>query len=611
MTYKLLKGLKSQTLQDVYRAIRYFQDDLRLIFFLLSLTACSTALGLLQAWPLAVLVDSALGTPSTENWMHRLFLAPLPEDPIRRIIGLGIMALLLRFAHELIAMARRLLSPRIHYNGLLRVLGDLYRKLQGMHLDYHRSRPMSDSLFRLTTDTLGFQAVLTVMINLLVAGITLLVIVGLLMGRNGALTLIALSIAPPLMWINVIFGRRLSEKTRKSRESDSAFTTSVQRSMSAIVLTQAFGREEDEYHRFGTSARRCVRAWFGIHRQEVAYGLSVGVILAVGASLILTYGGVLLHRRQLTPGELMIFMTYLGMIYDPLCQITGFRFNLESGLAGARRVFEVFDRDALVTDPPDATSLPLQPRSLILEAVGFEYSSDQKILQRIDVNIEPRQSVAFVGSSGAGKSTLLNLLLRFYDPTAGTVKLDQHDLRQIKLKDIRRHIALVLQDSVILPTTIAENIAYGCPTATLEQIREAARLAGAANFIEALPDQYQTALLDSGMNLSGGQRQRIALARALLTEAPILVLDEPTSALDSEHEQVVIDTLNSLKAKHTVVLVSHHIAAVMSCDRICVLDQGMIVEHGNHQELLRRGGIYAAMAKQQLRTDFPVFPEAA
>lgn len=611
MIYEPLEGFKSKTFQDVYRAIRYFRDDLHLILLLLSLTACSTALGLLQAWPLAVLVDSALGTPSPDSWMHRLLLAPLPEDPIRRIVGLGIMALLLRFLHELIAMARRLLTPRIHYNGLLRVRGDLYRKLQGMNLDYHRSRPMSDSLFRLTTDTFGLQAVLTVMINLLVAGITLCVIAGLLVGRNADLTLIALSIAPPLMWVNVIFGRRLREKTRKSRESDSAFTSAVQRAMSAIVLTQAFGREEDEYHRFGTSARRCVRAWFGIHRQEVAYGLSVGVILAVGASLILTYGGMLLHRRQLTPGELMIFMTYLGMIYDPLCQITGCRFNLESGLAGARRVFEVFDRDALVIDSADATPLPLQPRSLILEDVEFQYSADQKILQRISVNIEPGQSVAFIGSSGAGKSTLLNLLLRFYDPTAGTVKLDQYDLRRIRLKDARRHIALVLQDSVILPTTIAENIAYGCPTATREQICEAARMAGATNFIEALPDQYQTALLDSGMNLSGGQRQRIALARALLTKAPILVLDEPTSALDSEHEQIVIETLNSLKTKHTIVLVSHHIGAVMNCDCIYVLDQGMIVEHGSHQELLRQAGIYAAMAKQQLNPDFPVFPEAA
>jgi ABC-type multidrug transport system fused ATPase/permease subunit len=608
MSYEPLEGFKSKTLQDVYRAIRYFRDDLHLIVLLLLLTACSTGLGLLQAWPLAVLVDSALGTPSIDSWMHRLFLAPLPDDPISRIVGLGIMALMLRFAHELIAMARRLLTPRIHYNGLLQVRGDLYRKLQGMHLDYHRSRPMSDSLFRLTTDTLGFQAVLTVMINLLVAAITLCVIAGLLMGRNAGLTLIALSIAPPLMWVNVIFGRRLSEKTRKSRESDSAFTTSVQRSMSAIVLTQAFGREEDEYHRFGRGARRCVRAWFGIHRQEVAYGLSVGVILAVGASLILTYGGMLLHRRQLTPGELMIFMTYLGMIYDPLCQMTGFSFNLESGLAGARRVFEVLDRDAAVADSAEATSLSLQPRSLILEAVGFEYSAQQQILQRISVNIQPGQSVAFVGSSGAGKSTLLNLLLRFYDPTAGGVKLDDYDLRQIKLKDIRRHIALVLQDSVILPTTIAENIAYGCPAATLEQIREAARLAGANNFIESLPEQYQTALFDAGMNLSGGQRQRIGLARALLTKAPILVFDEPTSALDPEHEQIVIDTLNSLKTKHTIVLVSHHIGAVMNCDCIYVLDHGMIVEHGSHQELLRQGGIYAAMAKQRLK---PVFPEAA
>jgi ABC-type multidrug transport system fused ATPase/permease subunit len=609
--YETLNAFESQTVRDVCRAVRYFHNDVRLILFLLLLTACSTAFGLLQAWPLAVLVDSALGSHGSNSWMHTLFLAPLPDDPIKRIVGLSVMALLLRFGQELISMARRLLTARIHYNGLLRVRGDLYRKLQAMHLDYHRSRPMGDSLFRLTTDTLGFQAVLTVMINLLLAVITLCVIAALLAGRSMSLTLIALSIAPPLIWVNVIFGRRLTEKTRKSKESDTAFTTSLQRSMSAIVLTQSFGREEDEFHRFGASARRCVRAWFGIHRQEVGYGLSVGVILGIGASLILTYGGILLHRRALTPGELMIFMTYLGMIYDPLCQITGFRFNLENGLAGARRVFEILERDAAVGDAPGARSLSLQPRTLTLEAIGFGYPHARKILHGIDVTITPGESVAFVGSSGAGKSTLLNLLPRFYDPTSGGVKLDGCDLRQIKLKDVRRHIALVLQESVILPTTIAENIAYGCPAATHEEIREAARLAGASGFIEALPEQYQTALLDSGMNLSGGQRQRIALARALLTRAPILVLDEPTSALDAEHERIINKTLDSLKGRHTVVLVSHRISTIMSCDRICVLSQGTIVEQGSHQELLNQSGIYAAMAKQQLHRDSPVFPEAA
>lgn len=608
---KVLAALETPAIRDARRATSYFRDDLPLIALLLLLTGLATALGLLQAWPLAVLVDSALLSGKADSWMHRLFLAPLPDHPVQRIVGLGLMALLLRLLQELVCMARRLLAPHIHYNGLLRVRGDLYRKLQAMHLDYHRSRPVGDPLFRLTSDALGCQSVLTVIVNAMVAIATLAVIIGLLAARSLSLTLAALAIAPPLIWANVVFGRRLTERTRKSKESETAFTTTVQRSMSAIALTQSFGREEEEFRRFGATARRCVRAWFGIHRQEVGYGLSVGIILAIGASLILTHGGMLLHQRALTPGELMIFMTYLGMIYEPLCQITGFGFNLQGGLAGARRVFEVLDRDAGIADRPGAASLPLQPRSLALESLGFEYVAGEKILQRVNIVIEPGQSVAFVGSSGAGKSTLLNLLPRFYDPSSGAIKLDGRDLREIKLQDVRRHIALVLQDSVILPTTIAENIAYGCPAATEEEVHAAARLAGASSFIEALPDGYQTALTDSGMNLSGGQRQRIALARALLTRAPILVLDEPTSALDGDHEQIVNDTLHSLKRKRTVVLVSHRFSTVMSCDCICVLHHGTVVEQGSHEELLRLDGLYAAMVRQQVRPNSPFFPEAA
>jgi subfamily B ATP-binding cassette protein MsbA len=225
------------------------------------------------------------------------------------------------------------------------------------------------------------------------------------------------------------------------------------------------------------------------------------------------------------------------------------------------------------------------------------------VLRDIDATIVPGTMVAFVGSSGVGKTTLLNLLPRFYDPTQGALLLDDLDIRKAKIKDLRAHVALVLQDNLILPTTVAENIAYGRPNASAAQIHEAARLAGAAAFIEKMPEQYETPVSESGGNLSGGQRQRIGIARALLTEAPIMVFDEPTSALDAQNEALITQTLAGLKRQRTIVLVSHRLSTVADCDEIFVMEEGRIVERGTHEQLLGRRGLYYSMAKRNLKLD--------
>ena len=237
----------------------------------------------------------------------------------------------------------------------------------------------------------------------------------------------------------------------------------------------------------------------------------------------------------------------MNQVYGPLQSISGSGASIQGGVASVQRVFDVLDRDAIIKDAPNAISLPRQPRVLTMRDLSFEYRPGEPVLRQIDVTIKPGQMVAFVGSSGVGKTTLLSLLPRFYDPTGGALLLDEIDIRKVRIKDLRGHVALVLQENLILPTTVAENISYGRPDASEAQIQEAAPLAGAAAFIEKLPQGYETIVDESGANLSGGQRQRIGIARAILTEAPIMVFDEPTSALDPQNEAMITQTLQGLK----------------------------------------------------------------
>ncbi|HSN99243.1 MAG TPA: ABC transporter ATP-binding protein [Candidatus Nanopelagicales bacterium] len=595
-----------RVLRDLRRAAGYFREDAGQALALLGVVGGSIGVGLLQAWPVAVLVDLVATGARAGDWVHRLFLAPLPESLVGRVVGLAVIGLGLRLVQEVLGVCRTWLGLHLGYAGLTRLRHDLYRRLQALHLGYHHAQPEGDALYRLNQDATSIQGLLQLAISVTGSGISLVVMIWIMSSRSGPLTLLALSVAPPLLWANVRYGRLLRSKCSEAKEVERELTTVVQRGMGAIGLIQAFGREAEEAERYQESLRSSVRAWLRLHRDEVRYALVVGATFGIGGALVLGYGGTLVVQGRaaggggMSIGDLTVFLVYLGMLYDPLCKLTGAGASAQAALAGFERVLEVLDRDPLVRDAPGATALARQPRTLTLDGVGFSYRPGRPVLSGVSAIIRPGEMVAFVGSSGVGKSTLLNLIPRFHDPDRGAIRLDGLDVRGVRVADLRRHVALALQDSVILPTTIAENIAYGRPGASRAEIRRVAAMAGAEGFIEALPEGYDTRLDEQGQGLSGGQRQRIANARALLTEAPILVLDEPTSALDPEHERLVTEALRGLRGQRTIVLVSHRIGVVSGCDRIYVLGGGRVAEQGTPGELLARSGVYARMARAEL-----------
>jgi len=531
-----------------------------------------------------------------------------------QIALLAVAMLLLRLGQEVLSMVQTLIGIRIGYEGLVKVRCDLFRKLQELQLAYHKSQPQGDAIYRLSYDCFGFQSILNLLVQtMLVSLLTLGLMLSVMFAMNGLLTLVALAVVPPLLWASSHYAKVFHAKSMDAKQADSDLTTAIQRSISSIEVVQAFGREAEEFARFHGTVDQSVKMWLKLHWEEVCYWLVLGTIFGVGGALIFGLGGWMVWRDQFvrhdpngfTVGTLSAFLAYLGQLYGPLNKLSGSGSNLQNGVAGAQRVFEVLDRDVTIADGPNAISMPAAKRILEFDRVGFEYRKGEPVLHDVSLRVEPGQMIAFVGSSGVGKTTLLNLLPRFYDPTEGALRLGGMDLREIKLQDLRRHVALVLQDNSVLPATIEENIAYGSPRADHRAIAHAAELAGAAEFIEKLPDKYRTMVGERGSNLSGGQRQRLGIARALLADSPIMVLDEPTSALDPMHEAMIVKTLRGLKGSRAIIIVSHRLSTVIDCDLILVMDQGRVAERGTHNQLVAQRGLYFEMARHQLKIEEP------
>ena len=561
----------------------------------LAAVAVGVAMDLLEPWPIKMVIDYLLQSKPLPNWM----------TGIVGWIGSGNMAILYFAVGSvaLIAVVGAISSYMVDYlttNVGQWVMHDLrrtlYHHIHRLSLAEHDEKRTGDLIGRVTSDIDSVQSfVATALLGIIASVLTLLGIIGVMLYKNWHFTLISLSIAPVLFLVVYYFTRRIKKASRAVRKKESELVSTVEEVLSSIRLVKAFAREEYEERRFEKQSLENIETALLARSIKMKLAPLVDIIVAIGTCLMLGYGAMLVLAHQLTAGDMIVFLSYLGKMYKPMRDLSKMSDTVSKAGVGLERIREIIGTESAVRDLPRARRAKAFKGTIEFDKVSFGYSPEQSILKDVSFKIEPGQVAAFVGPTGSGKTSIINLVARFYDPGSGTIKIDGADIRSYTIKSIRDQISFVLQDTVLFHTAIWENIAYGRPEATRDEIIRAAKLANADEFIVKMPDGYDTMVGERGVTLSGGQRQRIAIARAVIRNTPILILDEPTSGLDAQSEQMVFEALERLMKNKTSIVIAHHLATILRADMIFVVKDCELKERGTHEELLAAGGFYAEL----------------
>jgi subfamily B ATP-binding cassette protein MsbA len=596
------------------RYLGYLKAFWPLLLLSVVLIFAVAGLDILAPWPLKFIVDNVLGgqpfTTPFGVWLTDTF----GTDQRVLTAVLGLMMLGITLAMGATAFAFEYVSGQIQVRSTFALRSDVFHHVQRLPLQFFDQSRVGDVLKRVTDDAARIMDALVSSVGeLVVDSVKFVGFAAVMLFVNWRFSVIVLAYVPLMLFLYVTFRQKIREAAKVARDQEGEMTNLTLETLGAIREVKAFGREPLQQAEFEARGRDRIESALQSIRWEASFSPTVDFVQAASTAAVVWYGVSQVLVGQFTIGELLIFMAYLRDIYRPLRHFSKITANLQKAAASGERLATVLDADIGIEDAPDAAPLVRAQGEIAFQGVSFAYpgAPDKTILRNVSFAARRGQVIALVGATGAGKSTIASLLMRFYDITGGRILLDGVDVRRIRIEDLRRQFAIVPQESVLFARSVRDNIAYGRPEASDEEIVAAAVTANAHEFILRLPKGYATVVGERGGTLSGGQRQRIAIARALLRNAPILVLDEPTAALDAESEDLVMSALDRLMAGRTTVIIAHRLSTIRNADQIIVLDQGGVVEQGRHDELVRGDGVYARLVRLQSGDGEPLDREAA
>jgi ATP-binding cassette subfamily B protein len=551
----------------------------------------------LEPWPLKIVIDHVIIPGSSQtlgsSWINNL-------QPLTVVAGTSLALILIVGLRALSTYLQKVGFALVGNKVLTQVRAVLYRHIQCLSLAFHNKAKSGDLLVRVIGDIGLLKEVAVTAFMPLIGSLLVLSLMGALMlWLNWKLALLVL-LSAPLFWLpTLILGKRIRAVSRKQRKREGAMASTAAESIGAMQVVQTLSLEETFADQFGKQNKKSLKEGVKMKRLLAKLQGTVQLMTGVSTAIVLFYGTVLVLRGSLTAGELLVFLSYLKAAFKPIQDFAKYSGRIAKASAAGERVIQLLETPADVTDEPEALPAPTFLGKVSFNHVSYSYADNHDVLKDINFCIPAGQKVAIVGPSGAGKSTMIGLISRLYDPVRGEIMFDDTNIRNVTLESLRMQVSVVLQDTLLFATSIEENIAYGAPDSSAEEVREAARLANIHDFIESLPDGYATQVGERGVTLSVGQRQRIAVARAALRKAPLLILDEPTSSLDKENRHAVLQALNKISSGRTTFMITHDLEEIEHADVILHIENGILIESGSHTELMNSGGTYRKLVNQE------------